>query len=402
MIYSLWWLFWSFIAFIGLGEIVKPSLYTIEIVFVLIFFMWVGYFFKEILPTKKDAVYFSLLSFNESFLLVLKATSKFILIFSIPIVFYFSYRGISLLNEYGPVGYRNSVYSRPGEPSLLFGSEYFEVLYNAIISPMILFSLFSSLTIFFYENNKKYLSLSFLLGFLDSIMMLGRFYLYIFIVLIIIGSILIKKNKILFAKIFSIVLVVFMFIISITYVRYQDLDSEVNIVDTVIKTHTVGFVLFDKELNNQNSDLNKNMTYGRATFGGIDWYINLILRRFIPDYQIALNSTSRDEFIDVSTTTDDQLFNAYYTLLYTVYSDFRMFGVICFGAITGFMIRKNHDDFLMNKNPSSFVFFMIMSYVFIFSIFNSPLESMKVWGAVFIYLFVIRKAKLFCIYNVHG
>jgi hypothetical protein len=122
-----------------------------------------------------------------------------------------------------------------------------------------------------------------------------------------------------------------------------------------------------------------------------------MLRRFNPDLVPVAGESGAYMAVPREVGTDEQgepiLGNAFYTVLYSLYYDGRYLAVILFPLVFGYFLAASYLDWLKNGSLASLVMLVLLMYVGLFSLFQSPVESLRFWGAL-ILLTVLKKLDL--------
>ncbi|MBF0298981.1 MAG: oligosaccharide repeat unit polymerase [Oligoflexia bacterium] len=430
LILSCWWGGCALLANLSLTGINAPSLHTSILVSMMILFFTLGGVVN--IPWFKSKINIGIEreEIEEAEKIEeqrVKKILKIIFIIITPIIFFYFFRALNIFYTQGIENYRMLVFGTKENPSILFRSGPIELLYYLLIYSLIFYSLLASIALYFQsnlhnnlQNNRKdgtlfYLLYAIFLSFLDAIMRLGRFNIYH--ALILVGLILIykfrkeqthKKNKKI--KILVPALVLSIFILSMVGVGYfrdkdkKDLFSQFKIY--LIEYHTVGFAIFDQELQDKNSYLQTHISYGRATLGGVDQLVGLVARKIgfknfsAPVQEIAFNmqtprvigNRGKAEF-DCANSDCPIRYNAFSTILYTFYLDARDFAFVIMPFILGLLMAIFYRKMMEKKSIHSTIMFLIIFFVIFFSIFQSQIEAPATWLAVFINIFLLGKFK---------
>lgn len=386
----IWWSSWLYIAFCDFTMLDKPS---IEIIF-LVFMMLTGLFIGGMLAAIRGAHY-SLTNYeikNDIFLMTTnKIFDNTFLFFLFVISFYFLKAMIYLLQN-GFIGYRDIVFSSPGKPSVLFGSSYVELFYNLIISPFPFIFLFIGLVLFINYNEKKIFYWSAFMLILDSMMRLGRFGVYYIVVLSLLAILYSKTDhKSLKKKLLFILICLVALIIGIGSLRGSDfIDTFTNMLVTY---HTVGFNLVSQEIMDIHSKINHSLTYGLGTLNGLISIFDIIIRRFytelLPYDELIKN---HQQFVIVGTDAHGTplFYNAFYTLLFTFYSDGRELYIFGVSLFIGYLLGRSFIRYKFTGYSYDFVFLLSLMLVMIFSIFQSMFEGTRIWIVWLIFLLISR------------
>ena len=192
---------------------------------------------------------------------------------------------------------REDIFGLNGE-SILFPHKYIQILYFMLVRPAILAMVVGGIAFFIKRDDKSLLTWAGLLYMVDSIIMLGRKDIYRVILLAAFALVIMvrgNETKIIktarrYGAIGIIALVAVM--LSITTIRTGGQFDVATIAQRYLITyHTGGFSLFDLELQNPQSRLNKTLTYGRSTIGGIEQGVVIGLRQINNNINAASGDT---------------------------------------------------------------------------------------------------------------
>jgi oligosaccharide repeat unit polymerase len=281
-----------------------------------------------------------------------------------------------------------------GADSVLFPSGNIELLYGMVTRTSLLVSIVGGISLFIYRLDWGIFIFSTFLYVLDSVMMLGRKNIY---GLIIISAYMLYvmtpkvvdervKQARRYGLMLSISLVVL--VVGITSFRVgEKFDFKEVAKRYVVAYHTGGFVLVDKQLQDKNSRLNKNITFGRSTLGALEKStVVLLLRSFDTSVVPATNRTGADfrEFrkIGVSPEGDDLVLNAFNTILYTLYIDGREPFLILMCFLYGWFMMGHYSSWIRQKRLHSLMMSSFFAYIGFIGLFNSPIGSGMLWGGL--------------------
>lgn len=390
----LWWSFWIVISYAGLTDLYKPSDHVLLLVFLLNSGLFFGSFFgvyivsgrkyhEELYKFRNDV-------FEENIKKIFNKTYKIVL----PIVSFFFLKAIFILATKGVEGYRGLTFSDGENEGILFGNPYLEILYGLLISPYILFYLLVGAYLFIFKGEKKIFYVGSLLMFLESTMRLGRFGLYYILMMTFIAFILNpSKNKAVKTKFKKIILTFTVVLLVVGGLRESNFGNV--LYKSIFEYHTVGFTLLSNELDNPTSKLNTNMSYGTGTLGGLDYVSTLIIRRFSPTYDSQYSFMVKDHHLPVETGYDKNGYplyhNAFYTMLFTLYADGREFFVFFIPLLMGIFLGFYYSKFKKTNYIFDFLIVLFFMFIFIFSLFQSMLQSHIVSLALLILLYRANK-----------
>jgi oligosaccharide repeat unit polymerase len=391
----LWWSFWLFVSNWSLAGLNIPSGRTQTMVLIMLFAVFLG---SKLAKTEQPEDV-RLLELNQNVYRNWQFLSRLNLLVA-PIVLFYFIRALHILPSADPVKYRTAVFGVGEKPSILFGQGYMQILYKIIVSPFIFFSMILGILFFLKYRNKRLLLIPLFLIALDAVMTLGRFNFYYVLVFFWLSYLFLRqrfnaaheeegshsylskrKGK---SGLFILLVIMASMLIVLSVVRGERKE---NVFSTVrmfaINYHTVGFVLFDTELSAPSSRLNTRVSYGRSTFGGLDTLLSLILRRF--DSRIVPMAGENGQYmhaervIGLDKNNQPIKGNAFYTILYSLYLDGRYFFVILMPFLFGYFVAAHYLRWIKNGSFINLAFLIILMYLALFSLFQSPVEGLKFW-----------------------
>ena len=302
-------------------------------------------------------------------------------------------RAVSIFLEYGFLGYRSLTFSSETNEGILFFNPYLEILYGLICSPFTLFTLFFGAHIFYRNKSSTWILRSVLLLTLDSFIRLGRFNFY-FIIIVLLFTF--RKN--IFPKLKLKKYIVLLIIIPFSISILRDNSTIKIVAKSLVEYHIVGFNLFTKAYMDKDSRLNNNLSYGMGTLGGIDYISTLIIRRFSPEYDSNYSYIVQNHHLPVETGYNKEYnfriyHNAFYTILFTLYSDFKYIGVFFIPFLLSFIAHNNYQKFKNKAYLSSYTKYIIIFFILYFSVFQSYLQSHIVFLTMLFLLYISRYEK---------
>ncbi len=407
----IWWSGWLTIANLGLTNFFPLSFDTNLSVILLVAGLLSGGLFFHLFKASTKVKQKKEVENNITNQHDLEKMRKFVYLtvkIAIPVSLYFLYKFIHIINDVGILNYRSSVFTADTGESVLFGTRYIEFLYFDILGAAVFLSTPYSIILFFKRKIKTPLVAIGIISLINSIITFGRFSIYEILVLFIFIFFLISRhdfNKMLkdkFVFILFAVLIGVTFIVSLARGLIMD-DDNYNLMESIgehlVETHTVGFSLFDIALSDKNSTINTESSLGKGTFAGIDYLISQVIRQFDKTYEnfiIYKDHAERYKFIEVG---DNKVFNAYYTILYTLYADGGMIYIFLFSVICGFYLEKKTDEYARKKLLRSALTIIFVFYMFYFSIFMSMLENSPFETAIILNFFILKTNMLSCAYK---
>ncbi len=383
-IVSLWYLALLTLATFSTTGLYPPSLHTQIICLIMIVGFNAAVFIKDSSWFKTEL--------NQSemdkwlrVIFIFSAALQFILV-----VFYFGKSIFMLMEIKDPSTYKVVAFSTTEAVGKLFESRMIENLYFLISSPLLLFTMIYGVALYISRNQIWPFVIALLLSTMDGTMRLARINIYCAIVLLIFMLLLKKRNPLSSwsskLKPLIIIALVGAMIVGIGSRRRYNLANQIELF--LVDYHTVGFTLFDLEVKNPESALNKNITYGRLFFGGLETIGTIGIRQFDKTYMSpALNNAivmgenriTGVEKVPSITFKGVKRHNSFYTILYTLYSDGRYIGLFLGGLVIGWFLKLYYRRWLAEDSTYSLLWVILITNTMIFSVFISQLEIMRTW-----------------------
>jgi oligosaccharide repeat unit polymerase len=393
----LWISFWVLMANFSLGGLYSTSIELNILAILGLASFWIGSLF--FLPSSRNTKNFQV---HDNTLFQLKKGFKLAVTICAIVQIYLLWKFIVILMQDPSLLTRQLLFGTVDQDSVLFDSKEFALLYFVFVQAAMRIAVITGFVLSFFTGKFKYLVIGNLLSLTDSLLFLGRGALLEFVFQIIFFFLVSyelrrKLSRWTISKI-GLSIVTLIFFGAIVGAIRGDTES-INISSFVkyqiVNYHTVGFVILDQELSDQQSRLNINTTFGMATLGGIERLAVLVIRRF--DKSIDSVSGENGEYLAEfrvlgrNDEGQDLNYNAFATIFYTFFLDggylFVVFGMMAFGI----WMSRVRALFL-----SGHAFHLSTLYVLVQagfnSVFFSPVESTTFW-IVIIALFLIRKLK---------
>jgi oligosaccharide repeat unit polymerase len=394
-----WWSFWGIISLFSFTGLYIPSIQTYLILSLFVISMFAGGKLVDILKNRISFINHCPDQIVERKLNnIFKFNSIVLFLVLLVLVFRSSYL---VFHSFTPTVYRATAFSTITKVGRLFNNKLAENLYFFISSPVLFFLALYGLVEFWKKGKFQKLIIAFILNSMDAVIRLGRVNLYLMIVLF--GIVFIVSDYKVMAflkhkkKQISLVLAAFVCILYIGVQRGYSPSQQFKMF--VIDYHTVGFDLFDHELVNKMSPLNIEKTYGRLTFGGLETIGTIIIRQFHSKnyYSPALSNSIRMAEQSIVVGVEDpptiifngvKVYNSFYTLLYTFYSDAGYVGIILGGVVLGFFLQYFYKRWKQNEDVLDAFFLVLTLSIGILSIFMSQLEIMRTWMIIIFLIFL--------------
>jgi oligosaccharide repeat unit polymerase len=291
--------------------------------------------------------------------------------------------------------------------SILFEDPYITFIYFKVIFSAVTVGLIISLIYFYAYNEKKYLYWSMILLTMKSIMLLSRNDIYRLAILFILIEIFFGKSKIsasvtsniIKQKRFYLSLILCVSIISISIVSYFRLTeadmrgSDFNFftfyLQQFVDYHTQGLLLMNSQINDPNSFINNNITYGLASLGGLEEIIALVIRKFGIEYDTLAVYLSQYKDQTYSEISPGVYYSIYYTMFFEFYLDGREFFVFLVSSLLGYTTAYFYLDWIKNQSLDSLFYSLLLVNTLIMSIFQTEFTS-SFWISLLLF-FVLKK-----------
>jgi oligosaccharide repeat unit polymerase len=396
-----WWCFWLWISNFGLTGFFIPSAKTQVMVLVMVSAVFLG----SQLASAKQREATLVARINERILQNERYLFGLNILFA-PIIGFLFFRALPALLSGNPVVYRSLAFSGNDELGSAFRDSYSLFLFHLLISPVIFFSLLAGLVLFFQKGRKRLLLVSLVLVSIEAIMMMGRFNFYYILVFIVLNYLFLSRREppapalpqtekvhpppVFHRSKIKILLAVALLLILLIFLSVYRGENYTGVFTTLKKIsvdyHTVGFVLFDLELSNPFSRLNTRLSYGRSSLGGVDTLLSIILRR-LDKTIIPIAGESGIYFDERRIVGEDRegnpiTANAFYTILYSLYFDGRYLTVVLVPLLFGYFLTSQYLSWLKNGSLDNLILLILLIYLGIFSLFQSPVEGIKFWAAL--------------------
>jgi oligosaccharide repeat unit polymerase len=393
-----WWLFWLAISKYSFAGVYVPSNETYFVFYFFLFSIFIGSLISLALPIKNKILFDDdMESLKVSKLERIFLGKVFYIVISV-VFMYFS-KSIYLFITIDSLElYRGAVFGLGhAEGSILFGSGHLLLLYILTIKSLIMAMFFIGLSIYVNSGKLRLMLWASLFLMMDGVMMLGRFQVYYIIAFLPIAFIL--RNG--FIALFSFRNFLFLSFAIALVLMLSFMRGTVDFIDFVnifiVNYHTYSFNLFGQALNDSESFLNTDTTFGLASIGSVVTIFTLILRRFGFDIEPISSHVGSilNESVQVgSDALGGGIFaNAFYSILYSLYLDGGLIAIWLFGMAYGLLlIRVSYSRQLKNRVV---LFFLI--YIGFFGLFQPVLiQNILWWFFIFVisYYFVIRRTKV--------
>jgi oligosaccharide repeat unit polymerase len=388
----LWWGTWVWIATFKLTGIFPPTVQVQLMVLTMIGGFMVGGLLPKRFVLQTDA------PVPDTLELHFDRVSKWIaLIAGLMVVpaFIRGLIGMNVLKE----AYKSMAFGTPETPGYIFRSNAVESLYFLISPPLVLLLLIFGIAIYFQNGRGRVLAWALVLTLMDSIMRFSRVNIYMSCILIFAAGLIyvaapgttwrrLKEISVRLGTLSAVLAVLTSIVVGIGVIRndrvIRELKEQFDIY--VIDYHTMGFSFIDSDLENPKSDINTKLTYGRLTFGGLESLATIVIRRFDHRYYspalenaVKFSANRLAGFRRDNATNVPKLYNSYYTIVYTFYSDARYWGLFFGGLALGWLTMLAYRSWLQARRLEPLVWTLFFLSIVLLGIFVSPLEITRTW-----------------------
>lgn len=148
----------------------------------------------------------------------------------------------------------------------------------------------------------------------------------------------------------------------------------------IVGYHLIGFSFYDHQYLDPNSILHVH-SFGRSSLGFLDQMLEAVSKMLGAGYKAASseNSTYNDATIHIG-RREVKEFNAFGTLLFSLYRDFHLVGVLvggfAYGALTTHALYRSANNWICGA------LFMILASSWMMGMMVSPLEQAYFWFAI--------------------
>lgn len=148
----------------------------------------------------------------------------------------------------------------------------------------------------------------------------------------------------------------------------------------IINYHLIGFSFYDFQYHDARSILHET-SFGRSSLGFIDQMLHGFLKRLSVDYSAASfeNSTFNDVPIDLGAAVSLQ-FNAFGTILFTLYRDFAFVGIMVGGFLYG--SAATLARYRSKYSWRAGAIFLLLASAWMMGMMVSPLEEAYFWFTI--------------------
>ncbi|WP_161625885.1 O-antigen polymerase [Pontibacillus marinus] len=386
---NLWWGGWLLLSSFGFYHLFIPSTNTYLYILGNISFLTLGY----LLVLGRGTVN-SKQSYSKAFELKNLKLFNLVQLITLFIMLFFAIKGIKIMvtQNITPQEYRGYVF-KGYLTDPLYGSNFIFLFIHYIVKGFILVN--SMVCTFLYLLRKKYyrtflISIANLL--LLSAFMVSRIDIFRYIILILIFFFLARKLNLKLEVNINIiskkVLTYFSFMIIILFIVSYLRAGQV--FKSILVYFTGPFIALDTFLEQYNIQPQIPLQFGRATLGGIDDIIVLIIRRF--NDTIVSTNYKLSFLSDAISIGESQTYNAFYTMFVNFFIDGNVFGSLLISFFLGITISLLFVKTYTNPNIFVLTLFIYILHMVIFG--SLRWEFSSGWSWIVLFLLVIYK-KLF-------
>jgi hypothetical protein len=148
----------------------------------------------------------------------------------------------------------------------------------------------------------------------------------------------------------------------------------------VINYHLAGFTFYDHHYLDPKSILHGN-SFGRSSLGFLEQVLEILLKPFSIGFRAA--SSENAEFvhaeIDIG-ATESRMGNAFGTIIFTLYRDLNLFGILLGGFIYGAAVT--YARYRSHKSWRHGALFLMLASAWMMGMMVSPLEAAYFWFVI--------------------
>jgi len=148
----------------------------------------------------------------------------------------------------------------------------------------------------------------------------------------------------------------------------------------IVQYHLIGFTYYDQSYLNQTSILHSS-SFGRSSLGFLDQILEALLKPFQFGYRSASLETQgfNEASVDIG-ATEPMYFNAFGTILYSLYRDFKLVGICVGGVIYGAAVTYSRycSDYSWRAGAA----FLMLAAAWMIGMMVSPLEEVYFWFSI--------------------
>lgn len=368
------WIFFLWLSNFSLTGYFPPSFYTQALVILMLISCSIG----GLLGNSKKIR--NAIDYDRKYNFLL----KIVYLLVIPFFVYLLFVSSKLILNYGFWGYMYITRFQIGVEGMgrdaIFGAGYLRIIFNTFIYPILTAAFYIGTAFIFLKKRNHLFIVASILLIIHGIVLtaMSDFFTISVVVSLVLIIVLTNKSKFdasNYKKIkklsFRIIIIGFTLILLLATQRGRNLNLNQIILRYGVGYHTLGFTMFDKELLNEKSYLNENLTYGRAVFGLPDQLLEVLSRRIDKE---GIRSISRELIVmqdekihvgyyDWGNGTEKIESNAFYTILYYLYLDGRLFGVVIIPIIYSYLLMSFFLRWRRGNDPYSFTMILFLFMV---------------------------------------
>lgn len=292
----------------------------------------------------------------------------------------------------------NSVRFERGSLSVA-GSVTMTSIIDRVVRPLSVFSAIVGISFYFLNKKKILLFFGCYLLIAFSVLYVKRIDLMFLLVMFFSGFLASSKalnNDFYFKKyIYFVLMLCLIFVIS--YFRASSYGVYEMILHYGVGYHTFGFSLFDHAINNSSSHVHDWVVPGTTIFATFDFFISQIYKAFNVAY-IPVSSYLYSEelgeyvFMGYNNFNGREISpNAFYTSLYPIYRDMKIFGLVLIPLVYGFLFSRFYRRFKVSNNLSNLAWVIYFSYVGYASLLTPVIMGNTFWIVPLLLFFFSKK-----------
>tara|TARA_R110001606_G_scaffold195473_2_gene343125 strand:+ start:7976 stop:9163 length:1188 start_codon:yes stop_codon:yes gene_type:complete len=327
-----------------------------------------------------------------------KKKLTFLLVISIPLIFYSVYFFILKLLTVGLEGYLMETKWGGEQVNIFSGGLGYSVV-TVFLKGFIYASFFYSLSLFYLLKEKMYLYVSTFLILSYSIVLFSRVEMLVVFFSVFVAIFLVKKLTVeLVFKVSIFLIISLIFLILFSYVRSGNtLTMGEVFLKYLIDYHLYGITIFGLVIDDKVVVDGIGTGYGLLTFPIISFFPEHIIsllqgERFLSPATEARGLMQKEVLITFTDGTYIKT-NAFFTSLYLFYKDFGVTGVVVFPLLYGYFFSKSYLCWLVNRNPIDLALVIFWSYTGYTALFFPPQIAEFYWFCFLSLLFIKYRFK---------
>jgi hypothetical protein len=383
---SYWWLGWLGVCWFGYSYVYSPSIETAIYIVIFAVISVVGSVIGY-----SSVRRLSIDDFGRSTYYIFKKIHKYLYPFVLLYIFFLLFNAVKIYYS-GDISSIRSVVASSFESGShpIFYSKIDFFMFRFFVSPYIISFTFVGVVSYTVSENYDLIIKSVVLTLATSFVMFNRLYLYILIVSLVASFIMYYNNinkKIIKGGLKYVVLV-FLIILSISFLRMGKFSMYKIFNTYIVGYHTINFELLDREVRNSNSLLHDQKTWGIGLFGGAERLASTYISKMYKYHEhiVWSNRSSHWEFKPVGKHDDGSIAysNAHYNIVYTFLRDGGVVVLVIYSFLLSLLFGITYKTSKYGSSLLVFLSLFLFVNVYILSLLKSRVESHEFWLPIII------------------